>query len=518
MTAHSSAGRVLALLALGAVAACSDSTDPGARTPTALSLASRAVAVGVGDTIRLVARVTDRRAGILANEAVQWRSLDVTKASVAPTTGLVVALDTGTARIVATARGFADTATVRIARRVASLTLQAPDSLIAGAAELLPVVARDASGQVIPDAVILWQSSDTTLLAFNAAGRAFAIREGTATVRAISGAARAEAAVRTRYRRMQFGFVPTQLALGDNFTCGLDAQGQAWCSGIAAGVGRGPNPTPGFGPVTTSERFARLDGGNGTACGITAAGRTLCWGTRAGAGTSPTTGSATRDVPTPIMDSVPMRSATIGTEGANCVLAVDGRAFCWGRDDAYQTGTSPLNQNPTTPRAAQTAERFVALDVGMHSTCGVATDGVPVCWGEFPDWYDQTWTPSLRFVRYPGAPPLVSVAINGYAAACGLTASGETWCWGTISVGDLGGPTTRFAPTRKAGIPAMKQLVGSLNGICGLGIDGEVWCWGDQVSNAQPVRWRAPYNFRAIDLPRFSVTPCGVTTEGEVIC
>lgn len=67
----------------------------------------------VDDTLRLAARAYDRFGNLLADRAVAWSSLDMTRATV-DALGLVTSRDPGTARIVATSEGAADTVEVRM--------------------------------------------------------------------------------------------------------------------------------------------------------------------------------------------------------------------------------------------------------------------------------------------------------------------------------------------------------------------------------------------------------------------
>jgi hypothetical protein len=450
--------------------------------------------------------VLDAGGGVLRDAPVAWRSLDPSLLSVNPTNGLAAAADTGTARVVATSGTLTDTARVRITRRVATLSLELPDSVFAGGAVTATVVARDVDGEVIPDAPLLWSTSDSSVLAVRDARSVFAAGEGQATIVVQSGSARTERSVRARWRRLQLGFAPTALALGDGFGCALDADGRAHCWGSnAPALGRGTTPNgPGIAPVDSDQRFTRIDADQNAVCAITTTSRLFCWGRRAGGGT--------RYVPNPVIDSVPMRDVSVGTEGVACALGTDDILRCWGRNDAYQAGYAPLGE-PPYPLPVNTAERFVSGSVGFHSACGITRDGAPLCWGEMPSYLGVGSWDTLSFIRVGGMPALASVVMHGYAAACGLTASGETWCWGTL----VGATAERLEPQRLP-IPPMRALSGSWGASCGTGIDGEAWCWGaDLASLRAPRRWGAPHRFRHVEINRGNGR-CGTTTEGEVLC
>jgi alpha-tubulin suppressor-like RCC1 family protein len=76
-----------------------------------------------------------------------------------------------------------------------------------------------------------------------------------------------------------------------------------------------------------------------------------------------------------------------------------------------------------------------ALGVGHSHACAVLGNGETRCWGA--DYQGQlgngrredVHTHELRGVPVVGVPRLTSVAA-GELETCGLTATGEMWCWG----------------------------------------------------------------------------------------
>ncbi|HET9132819.1 MAG TPA: RCC1 domain-containing protein, partial [Gemmatimonadales bacterium] len=71
------------------------------------------------------------------------------------------------------------------------------------------------------------------------------------------------------------------------------------------------------------------------------------------------------------------------------------------------------------------------ITAGSGFWCGLRDDGTPVCWGSNARGQlgDETTTPRPIPTPISGVPPLVRI-VAGFTGACGLTSSGDVWCWG----------------------------------------------------------------------------------------
>jgi alpha-tubulin suppressor-like RCC1 family protein len=177
-----------------------------------------------------------------------------------------------------------------------------------------------------------------------------------------------------------------ELALGSYHACGLTAAGEAFCWGhnLAGQLGAGDGWPSGSTPVAVAggHRFTALTAGYDHTCGLDADGRAYCWG-----GDGPNRQNV-RTTPAPIAGGLAFgalsRSSdhTCGVDGA-------GSAFCWGFNDSGQLGngeasvctlscTVPFEPDPVRVLGAL---EFATISAGYQTTCGVTSDGTAYCWG-----------------------------------------------------------------------------------------------------------------------------------------
>lgn len=136
--------------------------------------------------------------------------------------------------------------------------------------------------------------------------------------------------------RMAGGLTFAQLAVGDGFACGLDADGRAYCIG---GNGEGqlgigttqPQPDAPV-PVAGDLRFRRLwafsaGPSNFAACGITHGDDLYCWGSFAPSAIASRLGAA-RYRPTRIAPGVKFQALSVG-QGGWCAVTRERAIVCW---------------------------------------------------------------------------------------------------------------------------------------------------------------------------------------------
>lgn len=234
---------------------------------------------------------------------------------------------------------------------------------------------------------------------------------------------------------------------------------------------------------------------------------------------------------------------------STCALTPEGSAYCWGnqlrpRDPGGGTSTGPMFAPAKLPGGG----RFSTLAVGHQFACGIASDGFTYCWGvNGATLGGGADGPSVSTVprRVSGDYNFVTLSAGGFVT-CGITGSGEAYCWGNDLYGQLGrgenlercnGEACGRSPEPVRTAVRFKQIaVGGLH-VCGLAGSGETYCWGIN-SDSQlgvdtgaevctdflatykcsrlPVRVQGAPAFA--DIAVGSNHTCAVTAEGSLYC
>ena len=220
---------------------------------------------------------------------------------------------------------------------------------------------------------------------------------------------------------------------------------------------------------------------------------------------------------------------SIATGGLHtCLVAADGRVFCWGGNDEGQLGTGG-NARLATPAAVGPELRFVAVAPGLSHSCAIARGGSLWCWGENDHGQlgDRTQTAHASPIRSAAGHAFRAIAA-GAAHTCGLELDGVAWCWGSDVHGQLGdgGSLDRSSPVAVAGPQRFVTIDVGWSFTCGLTESGRAMCWGDNSAGQlgdgtttdrhQPVPVQGNIEFQAITAG--SAHTCGVTSGGEAYC
>jgi alpha-tubulin suppressor-like RCC1 family protein len=168
----------------------------------------------------------------------------------------------------------------------------------------------------------------------------------------------------------------------------------------------------------------------------------------------------------------------------SCALTVDGRGFCWGRNDYGQVGDAT-----TTSRAAPTPvagnAQLVSIAAGTSHSCGVTAAGRALCWGRSN--YGQSGVPGdaggVTAPREVTGSATFSTIVAGSVHTCARGRDGSGWCWGRNSYGQLGDGSTvdRSAPVQVRGVGRLVSLNAGAAHTCATGAGGEAWCWGYNI-------------------------------------
>lgn len=175
----------------------------------------------IGATTTLTAQVSAADGKALQGYKYSWRSLDESIVKVTAT-GRITGVAEGTGRVVVTVVNLADTATVLVQRRPATITLSADSVLFTeiGASQTIAATVVDGGGQVL-DSVPRWSSSDTSVATVTSGGTVTAKKQGLTTVKAVSGAASMSLKVRVSVGAHSVTLSPSSVtadAVGDTVT------------------------------------------------------------------------------------------------------------------------------------------------------------------------------------------------------------------------------------------------------------------------------------------------------------
>ncbi|MBU6289793.1 MAG: hypothetical protein KGS10_16665, partial [Chloroflexi bacterium] len=291
---------------------------------------------------------------------------------------------------------------------------------------------------------------------------------------------------RTSPVKVSGGLKFTSITAGGNHTCGLTASGSAYCWGwnSSGQVGDG-TATNQYAPVAVSGSIIfRLIAAHGYhTCGIATSGLTYCWG-RNDSGQLGDGSQVNRQTPTKVVTASTFVSLALG-EGFTCGLTVDGIRTCWGANAAGQFGDG-TTESSSTPRTLTGLRQFSSLVAGDAFVCGQSGQAGWSCWGDNTDGQLGDGTSASKAVptRVQISQTFASISVGGNHT-CALTAASEAWCWGANESGQIGDDSTiaRTTPVRVGGGIAFASLSAGANHTCGVTAAGQAYCWGDNQSS-----------------------------------
>jgi hypothetical protein len=544
--------RVIALLAsVVLVAACEDPVSSGPRVAAA-TFGQPTLNVVPGQTLQPPLDLRDEQGQPVSGRNVRWSSSDPSFVTVS-STGAITGVRAGRATVTAYVDGvYADLLVL-----VYTDNLHVwPDTLALLPGDTRRVAPRALVPSTKPEnlAGARWESSNPAVARVDSTGLVTAVAGGHATIIATVGMERLEGHVYVITYPAPLRF--TSLSVGENATCGLTADGEAYCWGIARYGELGAEPPTdrcesltsdlhGFYfrdvfrcstvplPVARGLRFAALTTGPGHLCGLTSAGAVYCWGNN----TEGTLGGGTTGgrsaTPVRVAGGIVFRSISAG-RGATCGVSTTNEGYCWGNNFAGFLGNgSTTNSNVPTPVAGGLS--FARIDLGYGHACGITTGGAPYCWGRNvsgelgvegrPEVCPVNVDCSTRPVPVSGGLRFREISAATFVT-CGLTLDDRAYCWGDGTHGKLGNGQEQHsrAPAAVAGSIPFTTLTSGFGQSCGLDRDGKAYCWGSDVlllDGTRPLKTLQPTR-SAPEAPLRAFAPeapvCGVGLDGIAIC
>ncbi len=341
-----------------------------------------------------------------------------------------------------------------------------------------------------------------------------------------------------------------QIDGGEGYTCALGSSGRAFCWGVntsgQTGSGLGlPFQSSVSRPTEMAAGFTTVSSSGFHSCGLQADGSAWCWGRNDWGQLGNGKTGQREDLPVRVQASFPFVSISAGA-AHTCAIDFRREAWCWGNNQSSQLGrnkvltpvsTTPIAVLPSGPGSTVT---FSSISAGAGHTCGIDFTGVAWCWGSNVNARSGvdinlcggTTAPPCEFyvpkLTQASAMGLRFSAISaGSANTCAIDTAGTVQCWGE-----------RFRGSNlvgRADFPAAVPNVGTSvsvsagdRSVCSVANTGELFCWGEhfdgQLGDGSPVGSGSVKPVRVVgrqDYASVSVGgthACGRTLSGEARC
>ena len=489
---------VVAVLSFLVAASCSDDTGANISGVPGYSIASVRVfpstaTIFVPDTIRASDIITfaavaiGKNGGILELTRFAWSTSDPSIA-VVDSGGTVTPVRPGTVEVMASAHKVGKatlvilpaTETIEVSPALDSIFVDEP---IVGSRDIqqLTAVATDPFGEPLTGVSFTWQSSASSVATVDAAGVVHATGLGTASITVTSNGKTAVSSIRVVpvVARVELTSPPSQVLRFDTlqlvavargyddapmtrtftFTSSNPSVATVNASGRAIFLTNGQTTLTARSAfrtasvtVTALERaLTTLDAGEDFTCGFTPLGRGYCWGLSLDGRTAAAPDSLCfpeiNDAPPPCIlppkrMNRPELSFTTISAGGNfgCGIATDRQLYCWGKSDSGQIGNGLDGAGETPALATVKSERFTTVSAGFQHACALNLTGIAYCWGD--DSRGQLG--DNRKINSTTPIPIEDESLEfrmisaGDAHTCGVTTSGNAYCWGAGTLGQLG--------------------------------------------------------------------------------
>lgn len=308
----------------------------------------------------------------------------------------------------------------------------------------------------------------------------------------------------------------TQVSTGGQHSCAIGPNG-TWCWGgdqfgqLGDGhPGSFADSVPAL--VLGAPVLAQVSAGGNHSCGVTAAREAWCWGADAsgelGDGV-PVSGGLVVKVAGSGAGALQFTQLSAGA-AHTCAITTTSAVYCWGSNTSGQLGDGSTTQRdaPTlVPGTGAGGLLFTAISAGDNHSCGVTTTGEGYCWGSNSGGAlgDGTGTdhPSPTLVSGSGTGSLIFTGIAaGFRHSCAVTTLMTAYCWGDDSqaqLGDVpGGPqlTPHLVPGSGSSPELFIAITAGGNHTCADAQGGFSYCWGEnangQIGNGTQVTTNGP--------------------------
>jgi alpha-tubulin suppressor-like RCC1 family protein len=323
----------------------------------------------------------------------------------------------------------------------------------------------------------------------------------------------------------------TSVSTGRMHTCAL-TQGavKCWGDGGDGKLGNGttnssPSPVSVVGLSTVSNQVVALAVGADFSCAqmqnvLSGASTVRCWGGNSAGQVG--NGTTSPQVFTPATVSG-LTAVTHLTAGSYFACAVTGGAVrCWGSGISGQFGNGTIVGSSNVPAVAATGITNATMVTagGSHVCAANSATGDAWCWGDrsFGQVGDGMRVRSnpISTPHYFGVSFRPTKIFAANAGTCAIV-SGQAFCWGLNNFGQLGNvgqPVGDSAlPLPVTGLTSgVATMAAGLNHACAINTAGAISCWGD---NTLGQRGSAPFGAGDPVFASIGVVKCSLDLDGD---
>jgi alpha-tubulin suppressor-like RCC1 family protein len=279
----------------------------------------------------------------------------------------------------------------------------------------------------------------------------------------------------------------TRISAGAYHTCALDWQGDVYC------WGRNNNGQLGNGSTTDSAipvKVSGLDGkvitqisaGSNHTCALDQHGQAYCWGSNRDGKLGGKSTDFAVSSPQPV-EGIP-NPVTLISAGSSHTCAVDtaGGLWCWGAGDFGQVGLAPFANSAKPNQVTTLTGKVVNMEAGWFHTCLLNDAGAVLCWGKNQE---GELGNAAQISRADLVGPVdmakdVRLLAVGGQETCAVKNDDTVWCWGRNPYGQIGDQTRvdHLIPWEIHLPGKVTQIAIGGSHACALGASEKVYCWG----------------------------------------
>jgi alpha-tubulin suppressor-like RCC1 family protein len=338
----------------------------------------------------------------------------------------------------------------------------------------------------------------------------------------------------------------TAISAGDSFSCGLRADGEAWCWGSNRHGNLGDNGGGIAKSLVEIDRgpFRSVHVAAHTNCAIHEDGSLWCWGANA-FGQIGDGSTYERRRPVRVGEHHDWNAVALSLT-TTCGLRGN-TLWCWGDNRNRQLGVGGL-ESSSVPIQVGTQDRWTEIALDRLNACGVL-DNQLYCWGAM---LQATPLPQGRTIsklrsynrvflgiegsmlyEWESSPMMTpDTSVAGWDTAdvggdhtCGLLGA-ELWCYGYNQQGQLGSSPAMSPspPVREVTVDSWKAVDVGGRASCGITVAGRLACWGsaDLIAGGPGAEDTfAPLTIGSDSWKSISVgeqDACGVRDDGVLFC